>query len=69
MDLAGALQATTSQPTQAQRNTVNLLREKLEEHIRRINDLIKKKFPDLRALLVSRNISLFVTRPIEPPKR
>jgi hypothetical protein len=69
MDLAGALQATTAQPTQAQRTTVIRMRNKLEEYIKRINELIKEKFPELRALLISRNISLFVTRPIDPPKR
>lgn len=69
MDLAGALQATTTQPTQGQRTTVNRIRDELERYIKRINDLIKEKFPELRALLISRDISLFVTKPIEPPKR
>ncbi|MGB6338219.1 MAG: hypothetical protein WBF32_00445 [Candidatus Aminicenantaceae bacterium] len=69
MDLAGTLQATTAQPTQAQRTTVNRMRDELERYIKRINELIKEKFPELRALLISRDISLFVTKPIEPPKR
>jgi hypothetical protein len=69
MDLAGTLQATTSQPTQAQRTTVDRIRDQLERYIKRINELIKEKFPELRALLISRDISLFVTRPIQPPKR
>lgn len=69
MDLAGALQAATTQPTQAQRTTANLIWEELEKHIKRINELIKEKFPELRALLISRDISLFVTKPIEPLKR
>ncbi len=69
MDLAGALQATTAQPTLAQRSTVYRTRDDLERYIKRINDLIREKFPELRALLISRDISLFVTKPIEPPKR
>ena len=69
MDLAGTLQTTTAQPTQAQRSTVNRMRNELEKYIKRINELIKEKFPELRALLISRDISLFVTQPIEPPKR
>ncbi len=69
MDLAGKLQATTAQPTQAQRSTVYRLRDELERTIKKINELIKEKFPELRALLISRDISLFVTKPIEPPKR
>jgi len=69
MDLAGTLQTTTAQPTQAQRSTVNRMRDELERYIRRINELIEEKFPELRALLISRDISLFVTQPIEPPKR
>ncbi len=69
MDLAGALQTSTSQPTQAQRTTTTRLKTRLEQYIKRINELIKEKFPELRALLISRDISLFVTRPIEPPKR
>jgi hypothetical protein len=69
MDLAGTLQATTTQPTQSQRNTVDRTRDQLERFIKRINELIKEKFPELRALLISRDISLFVTKPIEPPKR
>jgi hypothetical protein len=69
MDLAGTLQASTSQPTQAQRTTVNRIGDELESYIKRINELIKEKFPELRALLISRDISLFVTKPIELPKR
>jgi photosystem II stability/assembly factor-like uncharacterized protein len=69
MDLAGTLQATTAQPTQAQRTTVNRMSGQLESYIKRINELIKEKFPELRALLISREISLFVTKPIQLPKR
>jgi photosystem II stability/assembly factor-like uncharacterized protein len=69
MDLAGKLQATTAQPTQAQRTTVYRTRDMLERYIKRINELIKEKFPELRALLISRDISLFVTKPIELPKQ
>jgi hypothetical protein len=69
MDLAGKLQATTAQPTQAQRTTVYRLRDELERTIKKINELIKEKFPELRALLISRDISLFVTKLIEPPTR
>jgi hypothetical protein len=68
MDLAGTLQATTTQPTQAQRTLVSRTRDQLERFIKRINELIKEKFPELRALLISRDISLFVTSPIQPPK-
>jgi photosystem II stability/assembly factor-like uncharacterized protein len=69
MDLAGTIQATAAQPTQAQRTTVNSVGDQLERYIKSINELIKEKFPELRALLISREISLFVTRPIQPPKR
>jgi len=69
MDLAGKLQATTAPPTQAQRTLVKRLSEKLESHIKRINELITREFPDLQVELVSKGVSLFIEEPIEFPKR
>jgi hypothetical protein len=69
MDLAGKIQATTAPPTQAQRTTTRRLKEKLDSHIKRINDLITREFPDLQVELVSKGVSLFVTKPIQLPKR
>ncbi|MBN1224958.1 MAG: hypothetical protein JXB23_17040 [Candidatus Aminicenantes bacterium] len=69
MDLAGKLQATTAPPTPAQRILVRQLSEKLEAHVKRINELITREFPDLQVELVSKGVSLFVSRPIEFPRR
>ena len=69
MDLAGKVQATTAPPTQAQRTTARKLKEKLDGHISRINDLITREFPDLQVELVSKGVSLFVVKPIQLPRR
>jgi len=69
MDIAGKIQATTAPPTQAQRTVVRQLSEKLEAHVKRINELITREFPDLQVELVSKGVSLFVSKPIEFPKR
>jgi len=69
MDLAGKIQATTAPPTQAQRTIVRRLKEKLDGHIKRINDLITREFPDLQVELVSKGVSLFVAKPILLPRR
>jgi len=69
MDLAGKIQATTAPPTQAQRTIARGLKEKLDSHIKRINNLITREFPDLQVELVSKGVSLFVAKPIQLPRR
>ncbi len=68
MDLAGKIQATTAPPTQAQRTITRRLKEKLDSHIKRINNLITREFPDLQVELVSKGVSLFVAKPIQLPR-
>jgi len=69
MDLSGKLQATTAPPTQAQRTLTRRLKDKLDGHIKRINELITREFPDLQVELVSKGVSLFVAKPIQLPRR
>jgi Skp family chaperone for outer membrane proteins len=69
MDLSGKVQATTAPPTQAQRTITRRFKEKLDSHIKRINDLITREFPDLQVELVSKGVSLFVVKPIRLPRR
>jgi hypothetical protein len=69
MDLAGKVQATTAPPTQAQRTIARRLKEKLDSHIRRINELVTREFPDLQVELVSKGVSLFIAKPIRLPRR
>jgi hypothetical protein len=69
LDLLGQLEASTSEPTQAQGMIINRLTDRLEKGIKLINTLLTEKIPDLQRKLSCGDFRLSIFQPIKPPER
>ena len=69
MDMAGALQASFSGPTQGQQRIIRNAKAQLEKNIETLNSLITKELPELQSKLLSQGIRLLICEPIKPPKK
>ncbi len=68
LDLLGQVEASTSEPTQAQGMTMDRLTAKLEKGIGVINAVLTEKMPGLYRMLNCGDFRLLIFQPIVPPK-
>lgn len=69
MDLLGQLEASTSAPTEAQLETIDHLRVRIERAIQIVNILLSENLPELQRQLNIENSGLLISETVKPPKR
>ena len=68
LDLLGQVEASTSEPTLAQRMKIDRLNEKLEKGIGMINAILTEKLPGLHKMLNCGDYRLSLFQPVKPPE-
>jgi photosystem II stability/assembly factor-like uncharacterized protein len=68
VDLAGQLQASTAQPTEAQMWTIDRLRTDVSAHVAQLNAFITVDLPGFHNQLRDNGIAPSLVRPVTPPR-